>query len=129
MSGKKKFLVILVLSFLVFCGCGPNVVGVDSAAYSSGKLYAASSRDVTSVYNATVRALGELEIPVTEKAKDVFSAKVKGRSADGKLITVIIKPVEGGRSDYSIKVGAFGNRSRSEVIYNKIQQNLGILVK
>jgi hypothetical protein len=91
-----------------------------------GKLYGVSGRDMSSVYNATVNAMGQLELEVKEQAKDVFSAKVLARSADGKKISVLIKPGDEGRTKFSIKVGTGGERRRSEVIYEKIQQNLAM---
>jgi hypothetical protein len=89
-----------------------------------GKLRAVSSRDLDSVYSATLAAMGELELDVKEKAKDVFSAKVVAKSADGKTIGVHIKPGSEGRTAFNIKVGAGGNKRRSKVIYEKIERNL-----
>lgn len=124
----KRILTICALAGLVsaFCGCAPSLIGSDAGVYSAGRLYAVASRDVTSVYNATLNALANMEIEVTEKAKDVFSAKVVAKAADGKTITIRIKPGEGGLTNFSIKVGRVGNRYRSRVIYEQIRQNLGI---
>ena len=90
---------------LAVCGCGkPNL----------------------SVYAATVAALKQLEIEVTETAKDVFYAKVVGRVADGRTITIRLEPGEDNVTDLSIKASKFlsGNEERSCVIYKQIQQNL-----
>ena len=107
-------------------GCAPAIIGGDAGVYHIGKLYGVSSRDMSSVYNATVDAMGQLELEVKEQAKDVFSAKVIAKSADGKKISVLIKPGDEGRTKFSIKVGAAGERRRSEVIYEKIQENLAM---
>ncbi len=107
-------------------GCAPTIIGGDAGVYHIGKLYGVSSRDMSSVYNATVNAMGQLELEVKEQAKDVFSAKVIAKSADGKRISVLIKPGDEGRTKFSIKVGTGGERRRSEVIYEKIQQNLAM---
>ena len=112
---------------LAVCGCGkPNLIGTDAAVYSRGKLYAVSGQDLNSVYAATVAALKQLEIEVTETAKDVFYAKVVGRVADGRTITIRLEPGEDNVTDLSIKASKFlsGNEERSCVIYKQIQQNL-----
>ncbi len=111
---------------LAVCGCGrPNLIGTDAAVYSQGKLYAVSGQDLNSVYVATVAALQQLEIEVTETAKDVFYAKVVGKVADGKTVTIRLEPGAENVTDLRIKASTFGNEERSRVIYEKIQQNLG----
>jgi len=113
---------------LAVCGCSrPNLIGTDAAVYSQGKLYAVSSRDMTSVYEASMKALQQLEIEVTETAKDVFYAKVIGKVADGKTVTIQMEPGTDNVTNLRIKAGKFlsGNEERSRVIYKKIQQNLG----
>jgi len=110
---------------LAVCGCGrPNLIGTDAAVYSQGKLYAVSGQDLNSVYVATEAAFRQLEIEVTETSKDVFYAKVVGRVADGKTVTIRLEPGEDNVTELRIKAGTFGNEERSRVIYEKIQQNL-----
>jgi len=125
MSVKRILLVSVFVSVILnFCGCRPYIIGADAGVYSGGRLYAVASRDLTSVYEATLKALGDLEIKVTQKAKDVFSARVVARGADDTMITVLIRPRPDNLTDLSIKVGPFGHKHRSRVIYEQIQQNL-----
>jgi hypothetical protein len=107
-------------------GCAPSIIGGDAGVYHLGKLYGVSSRDVDSVYGASLSAMDELELEVKDKAKDVFSAKVVAKSADNKTIRVRIKPGGEERTSFSIKVGLFGNKRRSKVIYEKIDRNLAV---
>jgi len=117
---------VLAGLLLAVCGCGrPNLIGADAAVYSRGKLYAVSGQDLNSVYGATVTALQQLEIEITETAKDVFYAKIVGKVADGKTVTVRLEPGADNATELRIKSGTFGNEERSRVIYEKIQQNLG----
>jgi len=127
MSIQRKCTVcVLAGLMLAMCGCGrPNLIGTDAAVYSTGKLYAVSGRDMTSVYKASVKALEQLEIEVTETAKDVFYAKVIGKVADGKTVTIRLEPGADNVTNLRIKAGTFGNEERSRVIYKQIQQNLG----
>ena len=117
---------VLAALMLAMCGCGrPNLIGTDAAVYSRGKLYAVSGQDLNSVYVATEAALRQLEIEVTETSKDVFYAKIVGRVADGKTVTIRLEPGADNVTELRIKAGTFGNEERSRVIYEKIQQNLG----
>jgi hypothetical protein len=75
------------------------------------------------VYNATLKALGELEIEVTKKAKDIFYGEVVAQGADGKTITIGLTP-EGDLTNLSIKVGLLGDKAKASVIYERIKQNL-----
>ena len=112
---------------LAVCGCStPTLIGTDAAAYSGGKLYAVSGQDLNSVYAATVTALEQLEVEVIETAKDVFYAKIVGKIADGKTITIRMEPGEKNITNIEIKASKFlsGNEERARVIYNKIKENL-----
>ena len=127
MSIQRKCTVyVLAGLMLAMCGCGrPNLIGTDAAVYSRGKLYAVSGQDLNSVYVAAEAALRQLEIEVTETSKDVFYAKIVGRVADGKTVTIRLEPGADNVTELRIKAGMFGNEERSRVIYEKIQQNLG----
>lgn len=122
----KRILVFFVFAgvMLAFGGCRPSLIGSESAVYSMGTLYAVTNQDLTMVYGAAQKALADLEIEVTEKAKDAFYAKVVGTGADDKMITIEIKPRKDKLTDFRIKVSPPGSRERSRVIYERIQQNL-----
>ncbi len=124
--GIWKFSVLAVLMLSV-CGCGrPNLIGTDAAVYSGGKLYAVTGQDLNSVYAATVKALEQLEIEVIDAGKDVFYAKVVGKIADGKTITIRMEPETDNVTNIDIKASRFlsGNEERARVIYEQIKQNL-----
>jgi len=107
-------------------GCTPSIISSDAGIYYSGKLYAVSSTDLTGVYEATLNAMQDLEFEVTEKAKDVFYAKVVAKGADGKKVTITIKPKEDNLTELNIKVDLLGNEQRSRVIYEHILQRLSV---
>jgi hypothetical protein len=131
-SRRKKMSIRGILKVSVFislmlavCGCStPTLIGTDAAAYSNGKLYAVSSQDLDKVHAATVAALKQLEIEVTETTKDVFYAKVVGKVADDNTITIRLEPGADDVTNIRIKASRFGNEERSRVIYNKIKENL-----
>jgi len=116
---------MLVALVPVMCSCAaPTLVGSNAAAYSGGRLHAVASRDMTAVYQASQTALKALEIEITDNAKDVFTARVVGMGANGKRITINIKPGDGDLTNFSIKVGSYGDKLRSRRIYEEIQKAL-----
>jgi hypothetical protein len=128
MSAKKMLLICMGAAVIAgVIGCAPAIVSPDAGVYQNGKLYAMSSKDIDAVYAATLAAMDKFQLQVAEKMKDVFSAKVMAKSADGKLISVKITPEPGNKAAYEIKVGAFGDEEMSQKIYNEIVANLAIV--
>ncbi len=115
---------LIVLILVVFAGCSPTIVATNMGVYRGMKLYSVSDKDIETVYNATLEALGKLQIGVESKAKDVFAAKVVAKSADGKDIIIDIKPIEDDKTKYTIQVGSLGDESRSRVIFTEIKNIL-----
>jgi len=127
----KRILLVLAIASVVLAawGCAPSIVTSDAGVYSGGTLYALTSEDLTTVYNAALKALNDLELDITDKAKDVFYARITAKGADGSRIRVHIRPKEDGGTDLSIKVGSFGDEHKSGMIYQRIRQNLGLSEK
>ncbi|MDT8301273.1 MAG: DUF3568 family protein [Sedimentisphaerales bacterium] len=124
--GVCKYFMFAVLVLSV-CGCGrPNLIGADAAVYSRGTLFAVASHDLNSVYAATETALKQLEVDVLETAKDVFYAKIVGKIADGKTVTIRMEPGEKNVTNIEIKASKFlsGNEERARVVYTQIKLNL-----
>ena len=116
---------LVTVLMLVVCGCGrPALIGTEAAVYSRGALYAVYDKDLNSVYEASLKALEQLEIDVAEKNKDVFCAKVVGKVADGKSITIRMEPGTDNVTELRISASTLGNEDRSRTVYTKIQQNL-----
>lgn len=124
---EKMLLVCLMMVVAGVIGCAPAFTSSDAGVYQYGKLYATSSKDMDSVYAATLSAMDKLQLHVSDKIKDVFSAKVIAKSADSKIITVKIKPEAGNKAAYNIQVGAFGNEEMSRKIYDEIVAGLAIV--
>jgi len=128
MLAKRILLLFLIaLTFAVY-GCAPKMVSSNAAVYQTGHLYASSAKDVDAVYQASLKAMEKLQLNVTSKVKDAFGAKVIAKSSDDKIVGIHIKPVQDKKTEYSIKVGAFGNEDRSRTIYKEIESVLGTSV-
>lgn len=122
---RSVLFAVLVGFALAPLGCSPTLVGENTAAYSMGKLHARLNRDMDSVYEATVTALEQLEITVTEKKKDIFAARVFGKTSDGQSITIRINPESDTSTTLSIHTGVLGKETRARRIYEKIRKVLG----
>jgi len=87
MLAKKVLSVCLVAAAITgIIGCSPTIVSTDAGVYQNGTLYASSGKDLDSVYAAALYAMDKLQLQVTERAKDVFAAKVVAKSADRKSV-------------------------------------------
>ncbi len=122
----KRFLLVCIQAIVVagVIGCAPTIVSTDAGVYQNGKLYASTGKDLDSVYAATLFAMDKLQLQITEKAKDVFAAKVIAKSADGKFVTVKIQPQGDQKTSYEIHTGAFGNEERARKVYSEINTGL-----
>jgi len=120
-------LAVLIGLSLAPLGCSPTLVGQNAAVYSMGRLHARIDRDMNSVYEASVKALEELEITVTEKKKDVFAARVAGKTADERSVTIRIEPEGDSSTLMSIRTGVIGDETeaRARAVFDKIREILG----
>lgn len=116
---------VLVGVLLVPFGCAPSLVGENAAVYSMGRLHARVDREMNAVYEASVAALEKLEVTVTEKRKDVFAARVLGKTSDNQNITIKIEPESDTSTVLSIYTGVVGNEMRARAIYDEIRKGLG----
>lgn len=125
----KRFALALGFVGLLFSviSCRPQLIGANAGVFSRGKLWAVASEDLKTVYTAASKAVSDLELKVDEDQshQDVFSGRIMARSADGKRILISLKPRPDGMTDLTIGVGPFGDRSRSQRIYEQMQKHLG----
>jgi len=110
-------------------GCLALAVGAGAAgtvAYLTGDLEAEEPYDIDTVFVAAEKALGELELRVLEgrTAKDALSATIVARDAADKEIVVKLKSTVSGTTTISVRVGTFGNETKSRLIYDQIRKNL-----
>jgi len=127
---KKLVFVVLVVIFcggaLLIEGCAVALVGAGAGtvAYVKGSLKVVMDEELDDVYEATVKALYQLEITPSEKEKDALAARIAARNAQDDKITIKLKAAENNLTEVSIKIGFFGDRSQSQAIYDKIKENL-----
>lgn len=118
---------MLVGSMLLLQGCVVAAVGLGAAgtiAYVRGDLQAVESASIDEVYEASLKALNELELLPTRKTKDALGAEIVTYDAQDKKITIRLKSAAEGTTKLSIRIGVFGSETKSRLIYQKIRDNL-----
>ena len=120
----KRALIACLAAMVSIVGCTPYVISTDAGVYLNGTLYASSGKNTEAVYKAALQAMERLQLQVTYKAKDAFGGNVTGKTSDGKVITIKIEPTEQMRTKYTIHVGFFGDKERSQKIFDDITHAL-----
>ena len=126
---KRQVLLIAMLvgSMLLLQGCVVAAVGLGAAstvAYIRGDLESMESETIDDVYDASLKALEELELRVTRKSKDALGAEIITYDAQDKKITIRLKSAAEKMTELSIRIGVFGSETKSRLIYQKIRENL-----
>lgn len=93
-------------------------------AYVRGDLEAEESKNIDTVYKATQKALSELELNIVKKTKDAMSAVIVARDAQDKKITIKLTATAEDTTKLSVRIGMFGNETKSRRIYEQIKKNL-----
>ncbi|MBW8002424.1 MAG: DUF3568 family protein [Planctomycetes bacterium] len=128
MDKGKIFVMVLSLGVVCFIGgCMIAAVGAGAAgtvAYVRGDLEAVEAASLDKVYAATEAAVRKLELTVTKKSKDALSGVVVVRDAEDKKITIKLTSTAEGMTKISIRIGIFGNETKSRLIYEQMKREL-----
>ena len=101
-----------------------GAAGVGAIVWVKGKLEYQSSVPLSKVYTATLAALQEFELPIREEKKDKLVARVESQLADGKRVWIDIRSITESSSKITIRIGMFGDRSRSRRLLEAIRRHL-----
>ncbi len=128
MQKRYVILILLLISIPVLVqGCVAAAVGAGAAgtvAYVRGDLEAVEPKNINSVYEATLKAMEQLELSVSKKTKDAMSAEIIARDSQDKKITIKLGATAEGTTNLSIRIGMFGSETKSRLIYDQIKKNL-----
>jgi len=128
MTKKQVFIAVLLVSTAaVIQGCVAVAAvgaGAGTVAYVRGDLEAEESKNIDTVYKATQKALSELELNIVKKTKDAMSAVIVARDAQDKKITIKLTATAEDTTKLSVRIGMFGNETKSRRIYEQIKKNL-----
>jgi hypothetical protein len=131
MRTRKLFLVpLLVCAVTVLLGCSSESkkTGKTGASgkveYSWGVLNATESASIEKVYDASLKAVEELKLPIIQKGVDLMSGKIITRDVEDKKIIITLTAATGGMTKISIKVGTLGDEEKSKLIYEQIKKKM-----
>lgn len=108
-------------------GCMLLLVGSGAAAgvgYAKGDLEVTLDKSLNPIYNATLAALSDMQLPVIRKSQSELDAEIISRTSQDKKVKIVLKRVNTEATHLSIRIGTFGNESHSRMIYDKIKAKL-----
>ena len=120
-------ILLLAVTATAISGCAVALVGAGAAAgvgYVRGDLEAQMDESIDNVYNASLKALEELELAIISKDKNALGAKIISRTTEDKKIQIKLKRTENNITKLTIRIGLFGDETQSRVIYDTIKKNL-----
>jgi hypothetical protein len=100
---------------------GGAAAGVGTVAYIKGELRTTQEISFERAWNATTGAVEEMGFVITQDEKDALSGMIVARGTDDQKITIHIKKQSEKLTDIRIRVGAFGDETRSQLILDKIK--------
>jgi hypothetical protein len=108
----------------VAIGAAAAAVGAGTYYYVKGDLKRNYEAPMDKTWDATVKALDALKINVESKQNDALTGVINGKLADGKSFTVNLKRISESTTEVGVRIGTFGDRTRSEAIHDKILASL-----
>ena len=121
----------LIIGLLLACLCSGCVAlavgaagGVAGVVYVMGKLQEEVNHPISSVHEATLQGLRDLDLPISEDKADKLAAHVESKLADGTHVWVDLDSMADSRTKLTIRVGVVGDESRSRNILAAIKAHL-----
>lgn len=128
---KRNSLVVLLAGCaFVAQGCAVALVaggvaaGAGGVAYVRGDLEAITDQTVKHVHEASVKTMRDMGMLITTKRVDLTSSEVVGYTADDKKVKIKATFEQADQTKVSIRVGVFGDKARSQYIYDRLRENL-----
>ena len=122
------FAVALLGMTIMSSGCFWLAVGAAAGAggyaWVRGQLVKDYNISAERLYNAAVKGLKDLGTPIMEDTHDRLSAKVTTEFSDGEAVVINIAAVTEKAAKLKIRVGVFGNKTRSEMILSHIEKHI-----
>ena len=132
---KRRFQLIAILCCLLIgltacsrkwavIGAAAAAAGAGTYAYVKGDLKRSYEASMDKTWQAAVQSVEELKLTTESKQHDAFNGVIKGKMADGKSFTINVKRLGENMTEVGVRIGTFGDRTRSEAIHDKILSKL-----
>jgi len=130
---KKKLMPVVLLCYLLIGlnACGYILVGTLAAGAGAGTYFFVKGnlkRDyeapVERMWEATLQAVEELRLATESKRHDAFGGEIKGVMANGDSFQIELKRLGENWTEVGVRIGTFGDRTKSEAIHEKILSKL-----
>lgn len=130
---RLRTLAVLTMSGAAMAG-GCTALAIAGAAaagvagtyiYTEGRLESVEKAPLDRVYEATVRAMQDLEFELKEQSKDALQARVVALRADKSEVKVALEHKADETTDVRIRVGVIGDEAVSRTVLERIRRNLG----
>lgn len=112
----------------LFCaGCDTAVRGPEGqieGAIRNGTLTATLDRGIGRAFEAVQEAVRQLGFTTIMTEQDGVAAEVLARDAQQQNITIKLAALSPNQTSLTMRVGIFGDKNKSNVIFRKIQENL-----
>jgi hypothetical protein len=114
-------LVVLTLG----CESPIHDTGPDARAdYEWGTLGATLDYPLNLAFPAAKQALRELDVTILVDEQDDLAGQLLARDAHDETITIELEALPRSRTQMKIRVGSFGDKNKSSVIFTRIMENL-----
>jgi len=126
---SKKLMLGLCFMSLLLCSSGCVLLlgataGAGSYAFVKGKLEQNFAYPIKKVHQASLKALKDLDIMITDDDIGFHEAKILAEYDDGKSLRLDIEALTEMNAKVRIRVGVFGDEMRSREVLNAIEKQL-----
>lgn len=108
----------------IILGTAAAAIGAGTYAYIKGDLKRTYDIDIEKAYTAAVKSVDQLKLTAESKTHDAFNGIIKGKMADGTGFEINLKRLAENSTEIGVRIGTFGDRTKSEAIHDKILSNL-----
>ena len=99
-------------------------VGSVTYSYVSRRLSWTYPGTLVEVWQATLKALQELDLRVQSKSLDGLGGEIEAIRADQTTVAVELRPVSDRTTDVSVRIGTLGDYEQSKTIHEAIRTRL-----
>ena len=127
---KGKYLLPMLSGLCLLLGCAPAVflagtaTGIGAYKWYQGALLVVYDAPYMQTWDATLKAVEDMELEIRSKKHDLTTGKINARRADEKPVTVSVEYKNAMETEVKIRVGIFGDKDASLVIKERIREAL-----